>query len=194
MNSVTKKIVFTAVLTAVLAVINAFATIRISPTFKVSLLLCFSFFVGIVLGGWLGFVAGFVGDFLGWLLFVDGVYNPFIGVASGLFCFIPGFLNDLMVKFNILRNLKKARIAVCFSVSALLCYVVCTLFLTCVGIWVMAGLNPENYGFLAKYDTFWAYFAARAVSQLPNNVVNLFLAYGLFLAFDATEFTGKYIK
>ena len=127
MNSITKKIVLTALFCALLAVVNAYFTIRISP-FKVSLLICFSFFTGIVLGGWLGFVAGFVGDFLGWLLFVDGIYNPIIGVASGLFCFIPGILNDSMIKFNILKNVKKGRESPSFSAYPRSCV---TLFVRC---------------------------------------------------------------
>lgn len=194
MNSITKKIVLTALFCALLAVVNAYFTIRISPTFKVSLLICFSFFTGIVLGGWLGFVAGFVGDFLGWLLFVDGIYNPIIGVASGLFCFIPGILNDSMIKFNIIKNVKKGRVAVVFGVSAVLCYVICTLLLTSAGVWLAAGINPENYTFLNKYDSFWAYVAARAVSQFPNNLINMFLAYGVFCVFDTIKFTSAYLR
>ena len=55
-------------------------------------------------------------------------------------------------------------------------------------------INPEKYTFLNKYDSFWAYVAARAVSQFPNNLINMFLAYGVFCVFDTIKFTSAYLR
>ena len=90
--SPTMKIVLTATFIALSAVINAFVTIRIGTEFKFSFALAVYFIAGYILGAPLGFLVGFVGDLLGWILFTDGAYNPIIGLSNGLFAFIPGIL------------------------------------------------------------------------------------------------------
>ena len=163
----TMKIVLTAVFVALSAVVNAFVTIRITTELKFSLALVIYFMAGYCLGAPLGFVVGFVGDLLGWLLFVDGAYNPIIGVSNGLLVFIPGIL------FGLSRPFKKQVSLLTFTVKAiigfLLGYLVCTVCLSSIGIWIYTSFIQGKYG------TLTAWIIYRAGAQFFNTFVNLIL-------------------
>lgn len=192
-KNITQKIVLTAMFAAILVFINIFGTFRIGYTLKFSVLMAVSFFAGVVLGPYLGFFAGVVGDFLGWMLFVDGPYNPFICLASGLFCCIPAILNGLFIKISCFKS-RNVRMTVVVLASAVLTYVLCTLLLTSYGVWFMAGMYPENYGFMQKYDAFSVYLGTRALSQLPNNAANAVLSLVVYFSVSKISVINKYVK
>lgn len=179
-NIPTKKIVITAMFTALSAIANSYLVIRIGQDFRVTLNLVVYFFAGIMLGAPLGFVVGVVGDLLGWLLFVDGVYNPIIAFSSGLFCAIPGLFHWLNKK-DVSNGKEGASFVLISIISYVVCYLLCTLLLNSWGIWLFytSGKTP-----------FVLYMLGRAVGQLPITIANLIITVILYYVLRKI----KYIK
>ena len=183
--SPTMKIVLTATFIALSAVINAFVTIRIGTDFKFSFALAVYFIAGYILGAPLGFLVGFVGDLLGWILFTDGAYNPIIGLSNGLFAFIPGILFGL--KRPIKRDIKLVGFIFYSVISFILTYLICTIFLTSLGSWLYSSYLQGKYG------TLIAWFIYRAGAQLSNTVINLALVILLYLPLKRIKVLKNYL-
>lgn len=161
-KTTTLKIVLTGMFTALSAIANSYLVIRIGVDFRITFNLAVYFFAGIMLGAPLGFAVGVIGDFLGWLLFVDGTYNPIIALSSGLFCFIPGLFYWLYKRDDRVNNRGVAFIIFAI-ISYLICFVVCTMLLNSLGIWLYytSGTTP-----------FFVYMVGRSLGQLPVTAVN----------------------
>lgn len=183
--SPTMKIVLTAMMVALSAVVNSFVTLRIGTEFKFSFVLVIYFASAYILGAPLGFLVGFVGDLLGWLLFVDGAYNPIIGVSNGLLAFIPGIL------FGLKRPIKKEiafwKFCIITCIGFLLGYFICTVFLSSYGIWLYTSYIQDKYGML------FAWLIYRAGAQLPNTLINLVLAIVIFIPLKRIKALNKYL-
>ena len=173
-QSVSFKIALTAMATAFLTIANAYLTIAATPLLQFSVVLTFSFFVGLILGAPLAFVVGFLGDLIGHLLAPKGAYNIIIGISTALFCAIPGLLFDLN-RFFKRRGRKGIHFIVIAFASFLLCYALCTVLLTSVGFWIFYNAySVRNYG------TFFGLIVFRMLWQLPNTAANLALSVALY--------------
>ncbi len=183
--SPTMKIVLTAMLVALSAVLNSYGTIRIGTEFKFSFVLTVYFIAGYILGAPLGFAVGFIGDLLGWILFVDGAYNPIIGVSNGLLAFIPGIL------FGIKRPFTKEVSILNFSIKAVLGFIVgyflCTVIISSYGIWLYTAYIQGKYG------TLLAWFIYRAGAQLLNTVINLIFCIVIFIPLKKIKGLKEYL-
>ena len=183
--SPTMRLVLTAVFVALSTVINSYATIRIGTQFKLSFILIVYFMAGYILGGGYGFVVGFTGDFLGWLIFPDGAYNPVIGISNGLLALIPGILFGIYRPFR--REISTVEFVVKTVVAYLIGFVICTVFLSSLGIWLYSSYIQGKYG------TLLAWFAYRAGAQFLNTLVNALLTAVIILPLKRTKGIKEYL-
>lgn len=153
----TLKITLTAVFTALCVVTNIF-TIPLNPSatqvFSFVYFLCFV--AGIYLGPISGACVGFLGDFIGHLIHPLGAYNPLIGLS----CMLLGVIPALMWKL-------KRKNWVKLALSFVICLVICTAFLNCLGI----------YLFINSSKGFFAFMLGRMAFQAPVALGNLVLIY-----------------
>lgn len=152
---VTKRIAYTAVLTALATVFNiiTFFPVRYC-SLSFTAIPCF--IAGVVLGPISGFAVGFLGDLLGHLIMPQGAYMPLIGISSGLFGLIPGLI---FLLFNGKDYLK-------IGISFLLCLVICTVFLNTYNLWLVYSKGTKS---------FWTYLELRLPFQILVSAVNCFL-------------------
>lgn len=87
----TQKIAYTAILSSLCFIFNAF-TIPVSSLLQISFIASVGFVAGYILGPGLGFVSAFVGDLLCAIVFPLGPYSPIINVGTALWGYIPGML------------------------------------------------------------------------------------------------------
>ena len=184
-ENLTRKIVLTAVFTALATVVNSFVTIRVGPIFKFSPLLVIYFFAGYYLGAPLGFCVGLLGDIFGWLIFTDGAYNPFIGLSNGLCCAIPGLMFGL--KRPCAKPTKYGIFVLKSFIAFVVCYLLCTVFITSSGIWIITAFIR------GKYETLIAWFVYRATVQGPNNLVNFVMVILLYLPLRKIKYLERQI-
>lgn len=153
--SKTQKITYVSILTALCVLCNVltfFPVSHLSLSFTATL----CFVSGYILGAKCGFAIGFIGDLIGAILFPQGAYNPFIGIASGFLGFIPGLL------FEKLRINKY----VIVFISFILMFIVCTAGLNTFGLWLVYGKGKK---------TFWVYLIARLPAQSMVMLCNFIL-------------------
>lgn len=182
--SATMKIVLTAMFIALAAVSNSFLTVRVGTFLKFSATLTVYFFAGYILGAPLGFLVGIIGDVLGWLLFTDGAYNPVIGLSYGLNCFIPAVI------FGFRRPIKRLSplgFVLKSFVGFVLSYIICTVFLTSLGIWLYTSYIQS------KYSSFWVWIVYRISTQSLNNLANYLLSVALFFSLKSIKPLKKYL-
>ena len=148
----TQKLTYTAILSAVAFGANYF-TINLGPSFQVSFTITIGFIAGYLLGGGLGFVVAFFGDFLGCILMPFGPYNPFISIGTALFGLIPGVI------FTYFKGNKYLKTIIC----AIITLVLCTCLINTFGLWLVYGMGKK---------TFFVYLFARLPLQAINCVVN----------------------
>ncbi len=149
----THKIAFTAMLSALSVVANAFS-VPLSGSNYLSFTFIPTFVAGIYFGIVPGAVVGFVGDLIAGLLFPKGAYNVLIGLASTLLGVIPA----LAYKLPKVGKLPK------LVLSLALCTIVCSSGLNTYALWLMYGANNGK--------TFWVYLWGRLPFQLINTLVN----------------------
>ena len=181
----TMKIVLTAVFVALSAVINSYGTIRLGTEFKFSFVLVIYFVSGYLLGAPLGFAVGFIGDLLGWVLFVDGAYNPIIGISNGMLAFIPGLLFGLRRPFS--KRVSVLRFIITCVIGYILGYIICTVILSSYGIWLYTSYIQ------GKYQTLYAWFIYRAGAQLPNTLINLIATVIIFIPLKKIKGIKEYL-
>ena len=172
----TQKLVYTAMLTALCTILNCFITFYPQNYIAISFNSTICFVAGLLLGYKRGFCVGFLGDLIGAIIFPQGVYNPLIGLASGLFGFIPGLLFD---KFRINKYLLTV-------ISSIITLILCTCFLNTFGLWLIYGLGKKTFFAYLFVRLPWQTFVAvgNAVlclllvaflpKVLPKNKFNLF--------------------
>lgn len=151
----TKRIAYTAVLTALATVFNiiTFFPVRYCSLSFTSIP---CFIAGVVLGPISGFAVGFLGDLIGHFILPQGAYMPLIGISSGLFGVIPGLI---FLFFNGKDYLK-------IIVSFFLCLIVCTVFLNTYNLWLVYSKGTK---------TFWTYLKLRLPFQILVSAINCFL-------------------
>ena len=169
-KNLTFKIVLAALFAAMVVGVNAIPVLKIGNSFKFSALLAVSFFIGVIFGGPIGFLVGFLGDLLGWIIHPDGAYNIFIGISSGLFCFFPGIYYSL---FHRVKTGGLFPFVLTAVISYSTCFVLCTMLINSYGIWVM-------YINHAKYQSFFAYVLSRSAVELINTATNFALTLSLY--------------
>ncbi len=154
----TQRLVYIAVLTALCIVGNAFLTIPITPSNSISFTITICFVAGYLLGAKAGFTVGFLGDLIGCIIFPQGVYLPLMSIASGLYGMIPGVL------FSYFKGDNKWGVYVKAGVSSALIYLICSLVLNSVSLWL-----------LYSSKAFGAYLLVRLPIMSINAAVNLVL-------------------
>lgn len=159
--SYTKKITYIAILSALCTICNIY-TIGLSKSVFLSIVSIPCFIAGYMLGFIEGFAVGFIGDLLGSLINPFGPYNPVIGIASGMWGFVPGIL------FTYFRGNDRLKTVISFSI----CLVVCTICLNTFGLWLIYGLGKK---------TFFAYLWVRLPLQVVVTLVNMFLALSIMV-------------
>ena len=130
--SATQKIVYTAVMSAVCFVGNAF-TIPASNLIQISFIALFGFVSGYMLGAGLGFTAAFIGDFLCAIIFPTGPYSPIINVGTALWGYVPGLLFQLFSKKKYLVT----------AISFVICFVLNSFAVNTLGLSLMYNMAFE---------------------------------------------------
>ena len=165
-KSTAVKCAYIAVVVALLAVANTVFEFKMMDT-QVSFTTFFCILAGCILGPTFGFVAGFLGDLIGFIANSGGfLYYPWVGIAMGLSAFLGGLI------FGVLPLPFKG-IASLFVKSAL---VAVATFLIC-----SIAINTTAYYFLysgGKVD-YWAYCVSRYIvkGQLWVSLVNYALLF-----------------
>lgn len=157
----TKKLVYTATLTAIAAVLNIFVVVP-AQYFAVTFVALPCFFAGVFLGPVYGFTVGLLGDLIGCIIHPLGPYIPLIGIASGLLGFIPGIIFQY-VKLNDYIKI---------GLAYLLCLIICTAGVNTFALWY-------TYGKVSR--TFWAYLILRLPYQAIMTVINASITYIVFV-------------
>lgn len=175
----TRRIVLAAAFVALATITNAFITVRLGSLFKISALLIVSFYAGYYLGAPLGFLVGILSDLFGLLLFSDGAINPLILLSSGLNCALPAYF------FGFKRPLKRkpsfGEFAIKSALGYFTCYILCTVLISSVGIWLYTAYIVE------KYQTLIAWIGYRAAVQSLNTVANYAATLLLFIPLGKTK-------
>lgn len=145
---------YTAILIAIAIICNTFDI----PIGNGALKLTFSyipcFIAGIFVGPIAGFLVGFLGDLLGFLINSQGMaWIPLLTISSAFIGFIPGLLFKIP-KLNIYFKL---------GLSFLLVFLFCTCFLTTLGLYLFFAIGKK---------TFWVYFIGRIGPQLGFYLIN----------------------
>lgn len=164
LNSIAKKIAYTAMLTALALLMNVYAVPNtIVGTISFVYVPCF--LAGILLGPVIGFTVGITADLLGCVIAPKGPISGLVLLSSGCLGLIAG------LTFRLIRGEK---IAVKMAVVYAAALIVCTLGLASVGNYVVTGYLQN------KYITFWDYLL---IVRLPKQpfilLINCGLTYGL---------------
>ena len=170
--SETKKLTYLAILTALCTLANILCFYVYLPArCAVSFIAIPCFIAGYLLGAKEGFIVGFLGDLLGVLIMPQGAYLPIIGVASGLFGFIPGIV------FNNFKGNNYVKLAISFG----LCFIICSAFLNTLANWLYVALENNSK------TTFWAYLIARVWFQAIVTVANAIICGTLIFTLDTIK-------
>ncbi len=129
----TQKLVYTAIMSALAFVANYF-TIKMSESLQISLVAFVGFFAGYMLGSGLGFASAFIGDFICGIVAPFGAYNPIIGVGTGLWGFIPGFIFETFEGNDYIKSI----------ISFALCFILNSFAINTFGLSVMYSSTFES--------------------------------------------------
>lgn len=148
------QVAYTALLTAVMVVINA-VEIKMGGV-QFSLTMFTAMFAGLYLGGLSGFLACFLGDMIGFFLHPFGEYSPWIGIATGLMA--------LLTALFLLLPRTKERLWLYIGLSCICIFVCCTCGITTLY------LNKVWYTSM----TFWECLTMRLFvqGQVFNSIAN----------------------
>ncbi len=166
-KSKSQKIAYVAMMAAFSTLANAIA--NKSPNAELSFTIAFSGLIGISLGAVGGFVACFIGDFVGWLIVPMGAYLPPLGISSGLFAVIFSFINVQTGKE------KKFLFVLKILCACVLSFLVCTVLINTTTFWVAINGRKVPY---------WSYLWTRLATQIWNSLTNYAL---LFIAIPFLE-------
>lgn len=166
----TKKLVYTATLTAIATIFNIFVFYP-AKYFAVSFVALPCFIAGAFLGPVHGFGVGILGDLLGCIIHPQGPYLPLIGIASGLLGFIPG----IVFQYFKMGNFLKVKVAL----SYILTLIICTSGLNTFALWQVFNKDGKS---------FFAYLALRLPFQVIVSFVNGILSYALMITLEKYVF------
>jgi ECF transporter S component (folate family) len=177
----TRRLAYTAVFVALSVVANGGAVTAQGNTISFTYIV--AFLAGTVLGPIGGFLVGFLGDLLGFLIIPQGpTYMPLIGISSGLMGLIPGVVMNLKILDRAdlrlspvkSRLLKTGAIVLSMGLIAL----ICTTCLNTLGTFILYSSKVHTF-------TNWlVYLAARAPLQFPVVALNTAI---IIFAFHAVE-------
>ena len=179
-RNLTVKVISLSALFAALSVIsNTFAiNINIGGSNTISLTYTVCFFAGAILGPFLGFAVGTIGDVVGYFANpTGGVFNPIITLSTGLIGLLSGIVFWSLKKMNF-----KFSLVVKVIISYILIFLICTTLNT-IGIWF--------YVLSSKY-TLQAYYAIRTVKQLPFWATNLGIS--IVLVYPLMKISNMFFK
>ncbi len=131
-KSRTQKIAYIAVMTAFCVITNMFFEFKFADV-QFSLTIFVSALTGILIGGGLGFVAGFLGDLVGFLYNNAGlIYTPWVGISMGIISFLFG------VTVNLWKGkCGKGFIFVKLTAACLLTFLLCTIAINTTAFWLL---------------------------------------------------------
>ncbi len=139
----TKKIVYVSLFSALATVSNIF-DISVSAELQISLIATVGFISGYLFGGGIGFAVCFIGDLLGALINPHGVYNPVIGLGTGLWGFVPGVI------YSFFKGNDYVKLALSFFI--------CTIFISGIintlGIYLMYGMGKHTFVYYLGFMPF----------------------------------------
>ncbi len=157
---VSHKIAYLALFSALSAVSNLFE-IPLGDN-QISLTIFASAIIGVLCGGVSGFVACFIGDFIGFITIKAGLaYSPFVGLSTGLFAFFAGLFSMRQAKSNLIMYLK-------LFAYCMLTLCVCTVMINTLWFYL---------AFSSRSVSFFSYVVTRLFVrfQIVNNLVNYLL-------------------
>ena len=161
-KTLSKRLAYIAVVTALVVVCNMFFEFKLAET-QFSFTIVVSTVAGIVIGPIFGFVACFLGDLVGFLYHSAGfAYLPWIGVSMGMTALLAGFIvGGVPVKKGWLLYVKLA-------IVSLLTFLVCTVAINTTAFWLL----------YSKVD-YWTYFVSRIFvqGQIWNSLFNAALLF-----------------
>ena len=114
------------------------------------------FIAGYILGAGAGFAVGFIGDLIAAIIMPSGAYLPLIGIASGLWGFIPGIIFSYF----------KGKGAIKTIIGFLICFLVCSALLNTLANWLYVVIDRNSA------TTFWVYLGIRVWFQAIVCTVN----------------------
>ncbi len=171
----TMKITFSAMLVAIGVIANAFTFG--GNLWKVSFAPLVCFIAGTTLGPIWGLGIGLSADLIAGVIAPQGVYNPIIAIASGLWGFIPGVFFAYSRKRVLLKTI----------LSFFTGYLICSVFLNTTATYLMY-LRGSS-----KYPTLISYVLYRALPTfLTTFVLNTAMAIPLYKLLE--KVTAKYMK
>ena len=173
-----KRIAYLAVFVALGVVVNSFVEIS-APSTKITFTYFVCFFAGFLFGPLPGFLVGFLGDAIGFLLVPQDVYWLF-GLTLGLFGAIAGAFRKLPLR---------GRAGIFGKALAALAagYLLITCFLNSV----------VNYGYLQLFmpsvvegKTFWVFLSGRLITQTVVYAANVAAAAVVLSVLAASKLFG----
>ena len=163
----TKRIAYIAVMTALCVVCNMFFEFKLADT-QFSFTIFFSAMTGMIIGPLFGFVAGFLGDLVGFLYNSGGfVYYPWIGISMGLVAFISAIVvNGFFFKF-------RGGLYVKLAIVSVLTFAICTIAINTTCFWIL---------YAGRKVPYFVYVGSRLFvgGQIWNSLVNYALLFALF--------------
>lgn len=184
--SVSKKLAFIALFTALNVVSNMLLEIRIFDI-QYSLTIVFSFISGLFLGPLYGFLSCLLGDFVGYLVNSWGqLYMPWVGVSTGFFAFISGLIFSAKSKTTYMIFVKAA-------IFTFVSFLLCTVLINSSGFYLYNKKLGFGEAFLTytenltgyRYSSFYLYLCYRLIfkGQIFNSIVNYALIFVLLPIF-----------
>ena len=158
-----KRLTTAAVAVALCFIANAFSFGPQGWKFSLTPLVCF--ITGFLFPPHYAFFIGFTGDLIAGITVPQGVYNPIIGIASGIWALVP----SLFFCFNDRAPFIKT------AISYAVCFVVCSLLINTMATYYM------YFSYYSKqYATLGAYFLAR-IAPTAASVLGLNMTASLIL-------------
>ena len=159
----TQRLTYISVLTTLSVLANILTFYIVPNRYAVSFIAIPCFVAGYLLGAGAGFAVGFIGDLVGVMIAPAGAYLPLIGIASGLWGFIPGVIFSYFKGKTVIKTI----------ISFIICFVVCSAFLNTLANWLYVVIDRNSA------TTFWVYLGIRVWFQAIVCVVNCVICIGL---------------
>ena len=160
----TQKLTYVSILTTLSVIANMLTFFIVPNRYAVSFIAVPCFVGGYLLGAGAGFAVGFIGDLIAAIIMPSGAYLPLIGIASGLWGFIPGIIFSYF----------KGKGAVKTIIGFLICFVVCSAFLNTLANWLYVVIDRNST------TTFWVYLGIRIWFQAIVCIVNCLICLWLY--------------
>ena len=154
------KIAYIAVMSALAVIANIFDINLGGGAAKLSFVSTVLIMAGAIFGPLIGFVIGFMGDAIEFLIAPSGIYSPFIGISNGTIALIAGFVFIIFAKQNLIIKV---------LISSVLTYIICTIAISSTGLYIIY--------FHKKFDSLREFVIYRISTQTPINVINAFICY-----------------